>query len=125
MSALRPRLVFLQAPRLESVVRLLLVIALLVHGPWNFLESGAIWWAAATRFPIELRWFVGAFEIIAAFCLIVGIGVRLISLGLVVIFFAAITQHWSNGFSFQDGGWEIPFVYLVLSILLAWDQRRL
>lgn len=114
----RRSFVFLQASASESLVRVALVAALLVHGPWNFVEAGAIWWATSTRYAEELRWIVGCVEIAAAFSLISGAFLRPALLGLVPIFVAGIVEHWSQGFSFREGGWEIPFVYLLLTLSL-------
>jgi uncharacterized membrane protein YphA (DoxX/SURF4 family) len=110
--------VFFQASLAESLVRVALVVALLTHGPWNFSEAGAIWWATSSRFTEELRWIVGLIEVAAAFSLLSGALLRASALCLVPIFVGGIVEHWSNGFSFRDGGWETPFVYLLLSLSL-------
>jgi uncharacterized membrane protein YphA (DoxX/SURF4 family) len=119
----RRSFVFFQASLSESLVRVALVVALLTHGPWNFSEAGAIWWATSTRFAEELRWLVGLVELAAAFSLLSGAYLRPAVLSLIPIFVAGIVEHWNNGFSFRDGGWETAFVYLLLSLSLLVPRR--
>ena len=58
-------------------------------------------------------------ECLGVILLILGLGVRIISLPLIITMLVAIkTVHWGNGFDAGDNGFEIPLYYILMLISL-------
>jgi len=58
-------------------------------------------------------------ECLGVILLTVGLGVRIISVPLIITMLVAIkTVHWQNGFPAGDNGYEIPFYYILMLVSL-------
>ena len=58
-------------------------------------------------------------EIVGVFFLIFGLGVRIISIPLMIVMLVAIfTVHLHNGFEAGNNGFEIPLYYLIMLFTL-------
>jgi putative oxidoreductase len=101
------------------LARLALGLPTLYHGVWNLSAEGAAWWQSASGLPPALRFVIGTAEVLASVALVTGSLARLAAALLVPIFAGAIPQHWAEGFSFKQAGWETVFVYLMLSLAIA------
>lgn len=100
-----------------------LAIPCIYHGIWNLSGEGARWWQGDSNLPPWLRYLVGAGEVAAAIGLFTGWLRRLAAAALVLVFLGAIPQHVHAGFSFKHGGFETPFVYLLISVFIALRPR--
>ena len=70
-------------------------------------------------FPTLNAYMATATEVIGVACLILGLGIRYITIPLIITMLVAIkTVHWENGFSAGENGFEIPFYYIVFLITL-------
>ena len=70
-------------------------------------------------FPTINAYLAGGTESLGVILLTLGLGTRLISLPLMFVMLVAIkTVHLKNGFSCNDGGFEIPFYYLCMLFFL-------
>jgi putative oxidoreductase len=70
-------------------------------------------------FPILNAYIATATECIGVVCLIMGLGMRYITIPLIITMLVAIkTVHWENGFAAGENGFEIPFYYIVFLITL-------
>lgn len=77
-------------------------------------------------FPTLNAYMATATEVVGVVCLILGLGVRYITIPLIITMLVAIkTVHWENGFSAGENGFEIPFYYIVFLIsLLIWGAGK-
>ncbi|MEO8762163.1 MAG: DoxX family protein [Bacteroidia bacterium] len=58
-------------------------------------------------------------ECLGIILLILGLGVRIISIPLIIVMLVAIkTVHWAHGFEAGDNGYEIPLYYILMLISL-------
>lgn len=94
---------------------------MIYHGLWNLSSEGALWWKTSSGLPVDLRILVGGAEIASSLSLVLGPLRRLSAAGIALLMLGAIPQHWSRGFSFKNGGWESPFVYLLLALAIAFN----
>lgn len=102
-----------------------LVLAAGFYGPavlkWADIGATAKWFAGM-HYPMPLlnAYAAASTELSGAILLTLGLGTRLISLPLMVTMMVAIlTVHWSNGFSADDGGYQIPLTYLCALLMLV------
>tara|TARA_Y100001934_G_C11658279_1_gene453212 strand:+ start:118 stop:381 length:264 start_codon:yes stop_codon:yes gene_type:complete len=59
-------------------------------------------------------------EALGVLLLTLGLGVRLISIPLIITMIVAIkTVHWGNGFEAGNNGFEIPLYYIVMLFTLV------
>lgn len=71
-------------------------------------------------FPTLNAYLAASTEIIGVLLLSLGLGVRLISVPLIVVMIVAIaTVHLSHGFSAGNNGFEIPLYYIILLFVLV------
>jgi putative oxidoreductase len=58
-------------------------------------------------------------ECLGVILLILGLGVRIISIPLIITMLVAIkTVHWGNGFEAGQNGYEIPLYYILMLVSL-------
>ena len=69
--------------------------------------------------PAWLAWFVIAFEVVLAVCLVAGFYVSLLCLVSLPILFASIWIYRKNGFYFSSGGIELPLLWACAQIVQA------
>jgi putative oxidoreductase len=110
-------------------ISLLLIRLVLAYGfyepavnKWSNIGAVAQWFGDDLGLPLPLlNAYMAAFtEALGVALLALGLGVRFISLPLMVIMVVAITTvHWSNGFSAGENGFEIPFYYMLMLFLLV------
>jgi putative oxidoreductase len=95
---------------------------------WSNIE-GVVEWFGSIGIPAPAlnAYLAATIEMTGVFLLILGLGIRLISIPLMITMVVAIkTVHWENGFSAGENGWEIPFYYmLMLFVLLAFGAGRI
>lgn len=77
-------------------------------------------------YPLANAILVTGFEAIGVIALLLGFGVRFISIPLMVIMVVAINSvHWSHGFSCKSNGYEVLLYYfLMLFILMAFGAGK-
>ena len=69
--------------------------------------------------PAWLAWFVVAFEVVLAVCLIWGVYVSILCLISLPILFASMWIYRKNGFYFSSGGIELPLLWACAQIVQA------
>lgn len=58
-------------------------------------------------------------ECLGVILLILGLGIRIISIPLLIVMVVAIkTVHWENGFEAGNNGYEIPLYYMLMLVSL-------
>lgn len=96
------------------LLRVTLGVAALAHGfllkVMTFGVAGTVGYFESIGYPAVLAYLVIAAETVGGLALILGVHVRLVSLGLVPVLIGAALQHAGNGwvFSAPNGGWEFP-----------------
>lgn len=83
--------------------------------------NGIIEWFASLGIPLPVfnAFLATTTELLGVLLLTIGLGVRVITLPLIITMIVAITTvHWSNGFEAGDNGFEIPLYYIVMLFLL-------
>lgn len=92
------------------------------HGYWNLSDAGGEWWAQHPVFSAELRFLVGAVEIGGAGLLWLPRLRPWVGAVFFVLMLGAVREHWAQGFSFKQNGYETPLVYALLSLGLALER---
>jgi putative oxidoreductase len=101
-----------------------LLLAYGFYGPaMNKLKNinGVISWFEQMELPMPAlnAYMAAATESVGVVLLVLGLGVRFISLPLIVTMLVAIkTVHWSNGFPSGDNGFEIPLYFILMLFTL-------
>jgi len=88
---------------------------------WKDIGSVADWFASM-GFPFATlnAYLAASTEALGVLLLVAGLGVRWISLPLIIVMIVAITTvHLANGFSAGDNGFEIPVYYMIMLFVLA------
>jgi len=78
-------------------------------------------WFESMELPIPAlnAYMATATESIGVLLLVLGFGVRIISLPLIITMLVAIkTVHFANGFAAGENGYEIPFYYIIMLFTL-------
>ncbi|MFZ2890562.1 DoxX family protein [Sulfuricurvum sp.] len=91
-------------------------------GKWSDIGAVAKWFGEdlGLPFPLLNAYMAASTEALGVALLTLGLGVRFISLPLMVIMVVAIsTVHLSNGFSAGENGFEIPLYYMLMLFVLA------
>lgn len=91
-------------------------------GKWSDIGAVAKWFGEDLELPFPLlnAYMAASTEALGVALLTLGLGVRFISLPLMVIMVVAIsTVHLSNGFSAGENGFEIPLYYMLMLFVLA------
>ena len=70
--------------------------------------------------PVEVSWQLATWaELIGPVALILGLGTRITAASLAILTLAAVAAvHAGNGYNVCDGGWKLPFLYLVMLLSL-------
>ena len=109
-------------------VSLLLVRLTLAYGfyepavrKWQDIDAIASWFGSmGIPLPHLNAYLAASTEALGVVLLTIGLAVRFISIPLIVVMIVAIaTVHWSNGFSAGNNGFEIPFYYMVMLLVLV------
>lgn len=90
-------------------------------GKWSDIGAVAKWFGEdlGLPFPLLNAYMAASTEALGVALLILGLGVRFISMPLMVIMVVAITTvHLSNGFSAGENGFEIPLYYMLMLFVL-------
>lgn len=91
-------------------------------GKWADIGAVAKWFGEdlGLPFPLLNAYMAASTEALGVVLLTLGIGVRYISLPMIVIMIVAIkTVHLANGFSVDQNGYEIPLYYMIMLFVLA------
>jgi len=110
------------APYAALVLRVALGVMYLTHGlilkVMTFTLPGTAKFFASLGFPEFVGYLVPFVEIAGGLALILGVQVRLVTIGLLPILLGAVWFHAGNGwvFSAQGGGWEYPLYLVVASV---------
>jgi putative oxidoreductase len=106
------------------LVRLLLAYGFYepMMGKWADIGAVAKWFGEdlGMPFPLLNAYMAASTEALGVVLLFLGLGVRFISLPLMVIMMVAIaTVHLSHGFSAGENGFEIPLYYMIMLFVLV------
>ena len=87
----------------------------------TFGVAGTMGYFGSIGYPPALGVVVIAAEILGGLALILGIGVRAVSLALVPLMLGALLQHTGNGWMFagKGGGWEFPAFWTLALLVQA------
>ena len=90
---------------------------------WSNIQ-GVIEWFTSLGYPAPAlnAYMAASTESLGVVLLLLGLGIRFITIPLMVIMVVAITTvHLPNGFSCGKNGWEIPFYYffMLFSLLVT------
>ena len=107
-----------------ALLLLRLILAYGFFGPammkWKNMHAIGDWFQSlGYPFPYLNAYLAGTTEALGVILLILGLGIRYISLVLIFVMFIAITTvHLSNGFEAGNNGFEIPLYYAVMLFAL-------
>jgi putative oxidoreductase len=113
-----------------SSLRSIPLLAMRLVLAYGFIEPGLMkWknidaigkWFDSMGYPIPLfnAYMAATTEVVGAILLLLGFGVRLITIPLMVVMLVAIfTVHATNGFQAGNNGFEIPVYYLIMLLTL-------
>jgi putative oxidoreductase len=104
-------------------LRLILAYGFYITGKvkWEDINSVAEWFGSIGIPAPKLNAYLAATtEIAGVFLLTLGLGVRFISIPLIITMLVAIkTAHWGNCFAASDNGFEIPLYYILMLLTLT------
>ena len=104
-------------------LRLILAYGFYITGKvkWEDINSVAEWFGSIGIPAPKLNAYLAATtEMAGVFLLTLGLGVRFISIPLIITMLVAIkTAHWGNGFAASDNGFEIPLYYILMLLTLT------
>lgn len=113
---------------------LLLIRLVLAYGFYNpaLMKvkniDGIISWFASMGMPLPAlnAYLATTTEVLGIVLLTIGLGIRIITIPLVITMIVAIaTVHWSGGFETGNNGFEIPLYYiLMLFVLLTFGAGK-
>lgn len=85
------------------------------------INSVALWFGSiGIPAPKFNAYLAATTEMAGVFLLLFGLGVRFISIPLIITMLVAIkTAHWGNGFAASDNGYEIPLYYVLMLLTLT------
>ncbi|MEQ9243209.1 DoxX family protein [Roseovarius indicus] len=86
-----------------------------------FTIAGTVGYFESLGLPGVLAYLTIAAELAGGVALILGVAVRLVSLGLIPVLLGAIWVHAGNGwqFSAEGGGWEFPLFWVAVQGAIA------
>jgi len=123
----------LTATRSQNLALLLLrlILAYGFFGPammkWQDMEAVGNWFhSLGYPFPHLNAYLSGTTELLGVILLVLGFGIRYISVALIFVMFVAITTvHLRHGFETGNNGFEIPLYYgLMLFALFAFGGGK-
>jgi putative oxidoreductase len=88
---------------------------------WSDIGAVAQWFGESLGLPFPLlnAYMAASTEALGVVLLALGLGVRFISLPLMIIMAVAITTvHFSHGFAAGENGFEIPLYYMLMLFVL-------
>lgn len=88
---------------------------------WSDINAIAQWFGQSLGLPFPLlnAYMAASAEALGVLLLTLGLGVRFIALPLMIVMIVAITTvHLPNGFSAGNNGFEIPFYYFLMLLVL-------
>lgn len=104
-------------------LRLILAYGFYITGKvkWEDINSVAEWFGTiGIPAPKFNAYLAATTEMAGVFLLTLGLGVRFISIPLIITMIVAIkTAHWGNGFAASDNGFEIPLYYILILLVLT------
>ncbi len=112
-------------PYAALLLRVSMGVMFLAHGAvlklGTFGLAGTMGYFQSIGYPAPLAVVVIAAEILGGIALILGLGVRVVSLALVPLMLGALLQHTGNGwvFSAKGGGWEFPAFWTAALLVQA------
>ncbi len=88
---------------------------------WNDISAVGEWFGSiGIPFPTLNAYMAASTEGLGVVLLALGLGVRFISLPLMIVMLVAITMvHLENGLSAGNNGFEIPLYYMLMLFVLA------
>lgn len=95
---------------------------------WSDIHSVGDWFGQlGIPAPLANAYLAASTEALGVVLLVLGLGIRLISIPLIIVLIVAITTvHWANGFEAGNNGFEIPLYYmLMLFVLLSQGAGKL
>ncbi|MFC7477290.1 DoxX family protein [Dankookia sp. GCM10030260] len=113
------------APYAALLLRVGMGTMFLAHGALlklgTFGVAGTMGYFGSIGYPPALGVLVIAAEILGGLALILGIGVRVVSLALIPLMLGALLQHAGNGWMFagKGGGWEFPAFWTLALLVQA------
>jgi len=120
-----------RAVRLGSaILRISLGLMFIAHSlllkVFTYGMDGTVQFFASLGLPEFTAWLTMLAEAIGGILLVLGIGTRLVALGLVPILAGALWVHAGNGwvFSAPNGGWEYPLFLIVVSVVVGLLERN-
>jgi putative oxidoreductase len=112
-------------PYAALLLRVGMGVMFLAHGALlklgTFGLAGTMGYFGSIGYPPALGVAVIAAEIAGGLALILGIGVRTVSLALIPLMLGALLQHSGNGWMFagKGGGWEFPAFWTLALLVQA------
>ena len=112
------------APYAALVLRIASGALFIAHGLLKvlvFTIPGTVGYFESLGLPGVFAYLTILAELVGGVALILGLGVRAVSLALIPVLLGATWAHAGNGwlFSGQGGGWEFPLFWIVVQLNLA------
>ena len=112
------------APYAALILRVSMGVLFIAHGLLKvlvFTIPGTVAFFESLGLPAIAAYATIAAELIGGVALILGIGTRVVALGLIPLMLGATWAHFGNGwvFSAEGGGWEFPAFWTVMLAVQA------
>lgn len=113
----------------HAILRISLGVMFLAHSVllkvFTFGTAGTAQFFVSLGLPAALAYFTIFAEAIGGALLVLGIGTRVVALALIPILAGAAWVHSGNGWVFSNtgGGWEYPVFLIVISVVVALQDR--
>ena len=112
------------APYAALILRVSMGVLFIAHGLLKvlvFTIPGTVAFFESLGLPAIAAYATIAAELIGGVALILGIGTRVVALGLIPLMLGATWTHLGNGwvFSAEGGGWEFPAFWTVMLAVQA------
>ena len=112
------------APYAALILRVSMGVLFIAHGLLKvlvFTIPGTVAFFESLGLPAIAAYATIAAELIGGVALILGIGTRVVALGLIPLMLGATWAHLGNGwvFSAEGGGWEFPAFWTVMLAVQA------
>lgn len=105
------------APFTELLIRLVAGLSLVPHGYPKLLNpSGTAGFLAKAGYEPGMLWaiLIGLTETVGGLMLALGLLTRLVSVPILIFLSVAVTFHWSNGFLWNNRGFEYPLFWAIV-----------
>ncbi|HKJ42386.1 MAG TPA: DoxX family protein [Sunxiuqinia sp.] len=104
------------------LIRLILAYGFYLPAKLKLKDVHAIGdWFASMNYPLPYvnAYLATATETLGIILLVLGLGIRIISIPLIIVLLVAIfTVHLSHGFEASNNGFEIPLYYILMLFIL-------